>query len=377
VARDGQSETSPAEAAGLTYVGDHDPGLRRAPGATGFDYLDASGVAVDAPETLERIRHLAIPPAWTDVWICPDPNGHIQATGRDKRGRKQYRYHPRWREHRDSAKYDRMAAFGRVLPRLRARIDKDLGRRGMPREKVLAAVVRLLELTLIRVGNDEYAKNNRSFGLTTLRKRHVDVHGAGVVFEFRGKSGKQHRARLHDRRLARVIRGCEDLPGQRLFQYLGEDGCTHTVSSHDVNAYIHAAVGDDFTAKDFRTWAGSLMAAQLLAGCERAEGQTQHKQRVADCVKQVARRLGNTPAVCRSSYIHPEVIAAYADDRLKAGFRRCLEQPETCEKAMLRFLRRLRDAGPGHGAAEGLSSSEAAEEERAPSKERPAKEQLG
>jgi DNA topoisomerase-1 len=357
VARDGQSEISHATAAGLAYVGDHDPGLRRIASAQGFDYLDASGAPLDDPDTLERIRRLAIPPAWTEVWICPDPEGHIQATGRDKRGRKQYRYHPRWREHQDSAKYDRMAAFGRALPRLRAQVDKDLGRRGIPREKVLAAVVRLLELTLIRVGNDEYARKNRSFGLTTLRKRHVDVHGAEMEFEFRGKSGKQHRTLLHDARLARVIRNCEELPGQRLFQYVGEDGQTHLVSSHDVNAYIHAAAGDDFTAKDFRTWAGSLMAAQLLAACERAENQAQHKHVVADCVKQVAGRLGNTPAVCRSSYIHPEVIAAYADDRLKAGFRRCLEHPETCEKAMLRFLRRLQEAGPGQGPAEGLSSA--------------------
>lgn len=344
MALDGQGPISPAEAAGLTYVGDHDPGFSRVPSELGFDYFDASGAPVDDPEVLDRIRHLAIPPAWTEVWICADPNGHIQATGRDKRGRKQYRYHPRWREHRDSAKYDRMAAFGRALPRLRARVDKDLGLKGMPREKVLAAVVRLLELTLIRVGNDEYAKKNRSFGLTTLRKRHVDVHGAGVVFEFRGKSGKQHRTLLHDARLARVIRGCEELPGQRLFQYVGEDGHTHMVSSNDVNAYIHEAVGEQFTAKDFRTWAGSLLAAQLLAACERAESQTQHKHVVADCVKRVASRLGNTPAVCRSSYIHPEVIAAYADDRLKAGFKRCLEHPETCEKAMLRFLRKLQAA---------------------------------
>jgi DNA topoisomerase-1 len=342
LALDGPREISPAEAAGLTYVGDHEPGLRRIPSELGFDYVDAAGSRVDDPDDLERIRRLAIPPAWTEVWICADPAGHIQATGRDKRGRKQYRYHPRWREHRDAAKYDRMAAFGRALPRLRAQVDKDLGKRGMPREKVLAAVVRLLELTLIRVGNDEYAKQNRSFGLTTLRKRHVDVHGAGVVFEFRGKSGKQHRTLLHDARLARVIRGCDELPGQRLFQYVGEDGGTHVVSSHDVNAYIHAAVGDNFTAKDFRTWAGSLLAAQMLAACERAESQTQHKHLVADCVKRVASRLGNTPAVCRSSYIHPEVIAAYADDRLRSGFRRCLEHPETCERAMLRFLRQLR-----------------------------------
>jgi DNA topoisomerase-1 len=332
---------TPAAAAGLTYVGDHEPGLRRIPTPTGFDYRGPSNAIVDDPEVLDRIRALAIPPAWTEVWICPDPDGHIQATGRDKRGRKQYRYHARWREQRDDAKYHRMAAFGRALPRLRARVEQDLARPGMSREKVLATVARLLELTLIRVGNDEYARKNKSFGLTTLRKRHVDVHGAAVVFEFRGKSGKAHRTGVHDRRLARVIRACEELPGQRLFQYVDGDGHTHAVSSHDINDYIHAATGDHFTAKDFRTWAGSLLAAQLLAACERAHSETQHKHVVADCVKAVARKLGNTPAVCRSSYIHPEIIAAYADDRLKAGFRRCLEQPGTCEKAMLRFLNRI------------------------------------
>jgi DNA topoisomerase-1 len=326
---------------GLTYVGDHEPGIRRIPSPKGFAYRDPSGARLHDPQTLDRIRALVIPPAWTDVWICPDPDGHIQATGRDARGRKQYRYHPRWRQQRDSAKYDRMAAFGRALPRLRARVEQDLGRPGMSREKVLATVARLLELTLIRVGNDEYARKNKSFGLTTLRKRHVDVHGAAVVFEFRGKSGKSHRTGVNDRRLARVVRACEDLPGQRLFQYRDEDGHTHAISSHDVNAYIHDATGQHFTAKDFRTWAGSLLAAQLLASCERATSETQHKHRVADCVKEVARKLGNTPAVCRSSYIHPEVIAAYADDRLKASFRRCLEQPGMCEKAMLRFLKRL------------------------------------
>jgi DNA topoisomerase-1 len=341
LARGGQRHMTPAATAGLAYVGDHEPGLRRMPSPAGFDYRDPSGAPVDDPEILDRIRALAIPPAWTEVWICPDPDGHIQATGRDKRGRKQYRYHPRWREQRDSAKYDRMAAFGRALPRLRARVERDLSRPGMSREKVLATVARLLELTLIRVGNDEYARKNKSFGLTTLRKRHVDVHGAAVMFEFRGKSGKAHRTGVHDRRLARVIRACEELPGQRLFQYIGEDGHAHAVGSHDVNAYIHAATGQHFTAKDFRTWAGSLLAAQLLAACERAGSKTQHKNTIAGCVKAVARKLGNTPAVCRSSYIHPEVIAAYADDRLRVGFRRCLVDPRTCEKAMLRFLHRI------------------------------------
>jgi DNA topoisomerase I len=341
LARDGTVGRSPSSTAGLTYVSDHEPGIRRIPSDVGFDYQAPSGDMIDDTETLDRIRALAIPPRWTDVWICADADGHIQATGRDARGRKQYRYHTRWREHQDSAKYDRMAAFGRALPKLRERVEHDLSRRGMPREKVLAAVVRLLELTLIRVGNDEYARKNKSFGLTTLRKRHVDVHGAAVEFDFRGKSGKDHRTGIHDRRLARVIRACEELHGQRLFQYVGEDGHTHAVGSHDVNAYIHDATGQHFTAKDFRTWAGSLMAAQLLAACEQASSETQRKHVVSDCVKEVARKLGNTPAVCRSSYIHPGVIAACADDRLKTAFSRCLREPGTCERAMLRFLAKL------------------------------------
>ena len=333
--------------ADLNYVSDHDPGIRRKARHGGFDYLYPSGDKVQEAAVLERIRKLAIPPAYTDVWISPDPLGHIQATGRDKRGRKQYRYHPGWRARRDASKYDRMAAFGRALPRLRARVEADLSRRGMPREKVLAAVVRLLELTLIRVGNDEYVKKNKSFGLTTLRKRHVDVHGAAVLFEFRGKSGKQHRTGVQDRRLARLIHACEELPGQRLFQYVDEDGHARAVGSHDVNAYLHQAIGERFTAKDFRTWAGSLLAAQLLAACDAAPSETHHKHVVAGCVKHVARKLGNTPAVCRSSYIHPEVIAAYADDRLKQAFGRCLKCPDTCEKAMLRFLGRLPPAAGG------------------------------
>jgi DNA topoisomerase-1 len=345
MARDSHSlGPPPAEAEGLVYVSDHDPGIRRVASKLGFDYVDPKGEPVRDPGILDRIRALAIPPAYTDVWICPDPDGHIQATGRDARGRKQYRYHPRWREQRDVTKYARMAAFGRALPRLRKRIEADLNRRGMPREKVQAAVVRLLELTLIRVGNDEYARKNKSFGLTTLRKRHVGVQGAEVMFEFRGKSGKDHRTGIHDRRLARVVRACQDLRGQRLFQYKDEDGVVHAISSDDVNAYIHQATGEHFTAKDFRTWAGTLLAAQLLSACERADGEAQHKHRIADCVKAVSRKLGNTPAVCRSSYIHPGVIEAYADDRLKIRFTQCLVEPETCERALLRFLDRIRKA---------------------------------
>jgi DNA topoisomerase-1 len=346
MARDSHSLGPPPDVEGLSYVSDHDPGIRRVAWENGFDYIRPDGEPVRDAETLDRIRALAIPPAYTQVWICPDPDGHIQATGRDQRGRKQYRYHARWREQRDQTKYARMAAFGRALPRLRKQVEADLNRRGMPREKVLAAVVRLLETTLIRVGNDEYARKNKSFGLTTMRKRHVGVQGAEVVFEFRGKSGKDHKTGIRDRRLARVVRACQDLRGQRLFQYKDADGQLHAISSDDVNAYIHQATGEHFTAKDFRTWAGTLLAAQLLAAAERAQSEAQHKHLVADCVKAVSRKLGNTPAVCRSSYIHPGVIEAYAADQLKIGFKAGLDQPESWEQALLRFLRRLQKAAP-------------------------------
>jgi DNA topoisomerase-1 len=329
-----------ARAAGLTYVNGHDPGLRRSRSGAGFIYHTPSGAVVRDAATLDRIRALAIPPAYTDVWICPDSEGHIQATGRDARGRKQYRYHPQWRLHQDENKYDRMAAFGRALPRLRACVEADLGRRGMPREKVLAAVVRLLELTLIRVGNDEYARQNKSFGLTTLRKRHVDVTGAGVVFEFRGKSGKMHRTGVHDRRLARIIHRCEELRGQKLFQYLDDQGQAHAVESGHVNAYIREAVGEHFTAKDFRTWAATLMAAEALTAAERPTSDSHAKRVIAACVKTVSQRLGNTPAVCRKSYIHPAVLAAYGQGRIAGRFPR----PDRLEAALLRFLARLTDA---------------------------------
>jgi DNA topoisomerase-1 len=330
-----------AETAGLTYVNDHDPGIRRVKSGAGFSYRNASGKTIHDKATLARIHAVVIPPAYTDVWICTDPDGHIQATGRDARGRKQYRYHPHWREHQDQTKYGRMATFGRALPRLRAVVEKDLARRGLPREKVLAAVVRLLELTLIRVGNDEYAKQNKSFGLTTLRKRHVDVDGAGVSFEFRGKSGKQHKTGIRDRRLANVVRHCQDLRGQRLFQYVGEDGQTHAVESHHVNAYIREATGEHFTAKDFRTWAATLMAAAMLAEAEAPTSESAAKHMMAACVKAVSQRLGNTPAVCRSSYINPAVLSAYAEDQLAKLFKGPNATRDELEASMLRFLRRL------------------------------------
>jgi DNA topoisomerase-1 len=325
-----------ASAAGLVYVHDADPGIGRRRSGKGLAYLDPEGRAIEDARTLDRIAGLVIPPAWTKVWICPDPRGHIQATGRDQRGRKQYIYHPGWRAHRDEAKYGRMAEFGRALPRLRARVEHDLGRHGLPREKVLAAVVRILDQTAIRVGNDEYAEANKSFGLTTLRKRHVDVHGTAAVFEFRGKSGKMHRTGIRDRRLAALIRRCEELPGQRLFQYADPDGHRHAVSSHDVNAYIREATGGAFTAKDFRTWAGTLHCAQALAQAGPAENKGAEKRIVAECVKQVAGVLGNTPAVCRSSYIHPKVFEYYASGALAERLAR--PSIHEAEKALLQVL---------------------------------------
>lgn len=307
---------------GLRYTLDDCPGIRRARAGKGFRYLAADGRPVRDEETLGRIRSLVIPPAWTGVWICPQANGHLQATGLDARGRKQYRYHPRWRTARDETKFHRLVAFGRALPRLRARVEADLSLPGLPRAKVLATVVRLLEMTLIRVGNEEYVRANGSFGLTTLRDRHVEVDGAGVHFAFRGKSGVRHRIDVRDRRLARVVRGCRDLPGQELFQYVAEDGTRHTVNSADVNAYLHEAAGEEFTAKDFRTWAGTMLASRALVELGEFDSQTRAKKNVVAAVEQVAGRLGNTIAVCRKCYIHPAVFEAYLDGSLARSLRR-------------------------------------------------------
>jgi DNA topoisomerase-1 len=257
-----------------------------------------------------------IPPAWQDVWICPDPRGHLQATGRDARGRKQYRYHPRWREVRDETKYYRLIGFAQILPSVRRRTDADLRRQGLPKEKVLAAVVQLLEKTLIRVGNDEYARQNRSFGLTTLRDGHVEVSGARLTFAFRGKSGVEHEVDLDDRRLARVVKACRDLPGYELFQYLDEDGKRQTIGSSDVNEYLRKITGQDFTSKDFRTWAGTVLAAQLLKGFEQFESDAQAKRNVVQTIEAVSKRLGNTKAVCRKCYIHPAVLESYFERAL-------------------------------------------------------------
>jgi DNA topoisomerase-1 len=324
-----------AKAAGLTYVNDHEPGIRRMIGRLGADYFDAHGKRIIVEETLARIRKLAIPPAWTDVWISPDARGHIQAVGRDARGRKQYRYHDDWQAARGAHKFHRMRAFGRALPKLRARVETDLARKGLPREKVLAGAVRLLEVTLIRVGNDEYARANKSFGLTTLRKRHVTLSGAGAVFEFKGKSGKSHRTGFHDRRLANLLRRCEELPGQRLFQYLDETGARHHVGSHDVNDYLREAMGEDFSAKDFRTWAATLAAARALC-LEGAEGSAHPKRTINTCVKAVAGLLGNTAAVCRASYIHPTVFEAFEAGGLSPSLAK---EADAAERALLRLLR--------------------------------------
>ena len=325
---------------GLTYVSDEDPGIRRRKARSGFNYFAPDGEPVTDEPTLDRIRKLAIPPAWTEVWICPKPRGHIQAVGRDQRGRKQYRYHDRWRQVRDSHKYDRVIAFGRALPKLRRRIEADLARRGLPREKVLAAVVRVMEITLIRVGNREYARQNKSFGLTTLRDGHARIAGGKAIFEFRGKGGKVHRTGFRDRRLARIVKACQDLPGQRLFQYVGDDGERRAVESADVNAYIRDVMGEDFSAKDFRTWAGTLAAARALLAAEPCASAAEAKRNINTCVKAVAGVLGNTAAVCRGSYIHPAVLEAYAAGRLSlgpAGAERAFEL------AVLRFLEAARD----------------------------------
>lgn len=296
---------------GLTYCNDELPGIRRKRAGNGFTYVDAKGRRVNDPKTLDRIRMLAIPPAWTEVWICPRATGHIQATGRDLKGRKQYRYHADWSTHRAGDKFGRMAEFARALPRLRRRVEADLGKRGVSRDKVLATTVRLLELTLIRVGNREYARQNRSFGLTTLHKRHLEVDGAALRFQFRGKSGKEHEISVRDRRLARLIRSLQELPGQQVFKYRDETGALVPVTSDEVNAYIREAMGEQFSAKDFRTWAGTVSAARALRDMEPPTSQTDARRKVTVCVKAVSGLLGNTPTVCRSAYVHPRVFELF------------------------------------------------------------------
>ncbi len=315
-----------AKAASLWYVCDAMPGIRRLRKAPPFRYVDSAGRPVADEESLARIRSLVIPPAWTDVWICPRPDGHLQATGRDKKGRKQYRYHPRWREVRDATKFDRLAAFGRALPELRQRVEQDLSLSGLPREKVLATVVRLLEQTLIRVGNEEYARANGSVGLTTMRDGHADIDGSTIRFCFRGKSGKEHEVGIRDRRLAGVVQRCRDVPGDELFQYVDDDGEHRPIGSGDVNGYIRSIAGDDFSAKDFRTWWGTVIAAEMLSAMEPAASQAAAKRNLVQAVKDVAERLGNTPAIARKAYIHPAVIDAYMEGWLSQAMARAMQR---------------------------------------------------
>ncbi len=305
-----------ARAAGLRYVTDDEPGIRRRKSGTGFTYVDPQGKTVKDPKVIERIKKLAIPPAWTDVWICPRTNGHLQATGRDAKGRKQHRYHPDWRSVRDETKFGRMILFGEALPKIRERVETDLALRGLPREKVLAAVVKLLETTLIRVGNPEYVKQNHSFGLTTLRNRHVEISGATLRFEFRGKSGQDHSVEIHDRRLARILKQVRDLPGQKLFQYLDDDGERQSISSEDVNDYLRATTGEDFSAKDFRTWGGTVLALSALLELGPCETEKEASRAVVEAVKRVSASLGNRPAICRKFYVHPLVIESYLEGSL-------------------------------------------------------------
>lgn len=302
-----------AEVADLRYVDTDEPGWRRKRWGRGFTYLDLKGEHIEAGPERERLEALAIPPAWTDVWICPDENGHIQVTGRDDKGRKQYIYHPRWQEVRNQTKFSRMVRFGRALPQIRARIDQDLRKHGAKRERVLAAIVRLLQDSLIRVGNVEYARDNGSFGLTTMRDEHLEVSGARLQFEFKGKSGKMQRADVHDPRVARVVRQLQELPGQQLFQYVDEDGDVRLVESQDVNAYINAAVESDemFSAKDFRTWGGTVQAIRVLREMGPAGDATQADANVVALYRKVAEHLGNTAAVCRQYYVHPLAPEAY------------------------------------------------------------------
>lgn len=334
--------TSSAKAAGLRYVTDSTPGISRRRAGSGFSYVTADGTVVRDPATLSRIRTLAIPPAWSEVWICPNPKGHVQATGRDARKRKQYRYHTAWRETRDETKFGRMLVFGEALPGIRRRVDADLKLPGLPRAKVLAAVVRLLECTQIRVGNDEYARSNDSYGLTTLRDRHVEISGSKLQFEFRGKSGKSHTVDIADGRLARIVRQCRSIPGYELFQYLDDDGERTTIDSGDVNDYIREISGEDFTAKDFRTWAGTMLACAALIELGAGSTPAESKANVLSAIDKVARQLNNTRAVCRKYYVHPDVLAAYADgvlgDRIasgRKGRRAGLEPTEVAVMALL------------------------------------------
>jgi DNA topoisomerase-1 len=335
-----------ARSAGLRYVTDEAPGIMRKALQDGFRYLDPHGKPLRSEAALARIKALAIPPAWTDVWICPWENGHIQATGRDAKKRKQYRYHPRWRTVRDEAKYDRMINFGKALPGIRKRVGADLALPGLPKEKVLATVVYLLQATMMRVGNEEYARTNRSFGLTTLRDRHVKIDGSEVEFHFRGKSGVQHAVKISDPRLARIIKRTRDLPGQDLFQYIDNDGERRAIGSADVNEYLRSLTGEDYTAKDFRTWSGTVLAAMALQEFEKFDSEAQAKKNIVRAIESVAKKLGNTPTICRKCYVHPAVLEAYLDGAMLEALQQRAQKKlanevhalEPEEAAVLAFL---------------------------------------
>jgi DNA topoisomerase-1 len=337
----GRGAARDAGAAGLRYASDDRPGLRRVRVGRGFRYLRPSGAPVRDRATLERIARLAIPPAYRDVWISPDPRGHLQATGRDARGRKQYRYHARWREVRDETKFDRLLSFGAHLPALRRRVRRDLARRGLPRAKVVAAVLALLEDTCLRVGNEEYAQANSSYGLSTLRDKHVRVKGPRMVFEFRGKLGKRQRCELKDRRLAALVARCQALPGERLFQCIDESGRRSAIGSQDVNDYLRATTGQDFTAKDFRTWAGSLLAAEALRAQVPDARRARRSAQIQACIDSVAARLHNTRAVCSRYYVHPALLESFEAGRLARSLRRGRKGPAGLsqrERALYGFL---------------------------------------
>jgi len=353
-----------AESAGLRYVSDEDPGIRRRKSGKGFTYTGPDGSKVSDKATLERIRSLAIPPAYTDVWICAKANGHIQATGRDAKGRKQYRYHPAFREVRESTKYEHMLEFAKGLPAIRKTIDEHMSLRGLPREKVLATVVHLLENTLIRVGNSDYVKQNKSYGLTTLRDPHVKVEGGELRFQFKGKSGKTWRLQVKDRRIARIVKACQDLPGQDLFQYLDENGEQQSITSADVNAYLKEITGSEITAKDFRTWAGTVLAALALAEFEEFDSDAKAKKNIRAAIETVAARLGNTPSICRKCYVHPEVFDAYLDGGLLLDIK---EQVETELREDLASLR------PEEAAVLALLEQRLSREVEKQMKEKPAK----
>jgi DNA topoisomerase-1 len=343
-----------AKAVGLRYVSDDIPGFTRLKRGKIFQYFDETGKRLKNPAHLTRIKSLVIPPAWTEVWICPFENGHLQATGRDARGRKQHRYHPRWREVRDETKYARMLAFAKSLPRIRRTINRDLKLPGLPKNKVLATIVKLLEVSLIRVGNEEYARDNKSYGLTTLQDRHAKVRGGKVTFKFRGKSGKDHDIDIEDPHLARIVKSCQDLPGQDLFQYVDEPGQRQDVKSEDVNEYLHEIVGGEFTAKDFRTWAGTVLAAMALQEFEKVTNQRQARKNILRAIETVSERLGNTPSVCRKCYVHPAVLDSYMDGSLL----------DTLQKRAQAEIRALRHMRPEEGLVLGLLQQRLAVEKR-------------